>query len=159
MQKKTIQIFSLITLMLALGGCSYKTVKNNQPRQAIPEIKSEVVNQQNQTPADLKEQQLNEYKSNLISIKYPKNYEVKEKDEMLIVSSANGKIIIGGFKPSTGYPEADKKDFPFREIMYTEDPKLNVDAMPAALYYIYGDTKTKTELSEILKTVKNIEKE
>ncbi|MFA6514299.1 MAG: hypothetical protein WCT50_03375 [Patescibacteria group bacterium] len=152
--KKTIQIFSLLVLVLALGGCSYKIVKNNQSEQTSSGIKSEVVNQQNQVSMVLKEQQLNEYKSNSISIKYPKNYEVKEKDEMLIVSSVNGKIIIGGFKPSVGYPEADEKVFPFREIMYTENPKLNADAIPAALYYIYGDTKTKTELSEILKTVK-----
>ena len=129
----------LIVLIFTLFGC--KTT--NQP---ISQVK----------PAEIElEAQFIEYKSKLISVKFPKNYEVRENGDMLVLSSTTGKIIIGGFLPSVGYPEADKKDFPFRSITYTKD-KTEAGAIPTALYYTYGDTKTETELLEILKTVNNL---
>ncbi len=101
--------------------------------------------------------QLSEYTSKLVSVQYPQTYQAKETGNMLIVSGAKGKIIIGGFIPAVGHPEVDKKDFTLQIIAYSKDPKLEPGAaVPAALYYRSGDTQTKIELMEILKTVKNL---
>ena len=97
------------------------------------------------------------YNSKLISVEFPKNYEAKENGTMLIVASADGKIIIGGFVPSVGRPQADDGDITFKSVSYSADKMLAPEsAVAAALYYRNNDTKTETELREILKTVKRL---
>lgn len=99
---------------------------------------------------------LNQYSSKLLSVEFPKNYKAQEIDNMLVISGPDGKIIIGGFTPSVGHPDAEEKDFPFQMIAYSKDPKMEPSAIPAALYCRNGDETTKEELLTILKTVKNL---
>lgn len=109
----------------------------------------------NQTSLNTK-QDLTQYSSKLLSVEFPKTYKAQENGNMLIVSGPNGKIIIGGFTPSVGYPDPEEKDFSFQIITYSKDPKTEPDAIPAALYYRYGDESSKEELLTIFKTVKNL---
>jgi hypothetical protein len=98
--------------------------------------------------------ELAEYKTKNFSVQYPETYTAKESGEMLIISGPSGKIIIGGFKPSAGHPEADEQEIVFQKIMYKD--KFDPGLPPAALYYRHGDLKTESELVEILQTVKSL---
>ena len=90
----------------------------------------------------------------LFSFGAPDSYAITTTGQMAIASNKQGKIVIGGFKPSIGHPLVDEKPIVFQKIVYTQDlsdPKT----LPTALYYRTGDKKAETELMGILKTVTN----
>lgn len=103
---KRIYLLIYIVCTITLFGCS----TNNEPTNPV-----------SLTPPDVPNRIIKLDKSKLISVEYPKGYIAKQSGDMLIVSNKKGKIIIGGFIPADGYPEANKKDFPFRLITYTKD--------------------------------------
>ena len=134
---KNLFLVMLTVSILTLSGCSAITEEANQTS-----LKTET--------------NLSQYSSELLSVEFPKIYQAKESGNMLIISGANGKIIIGGFTPSIGQPDPEEKDFPYQMIAYSKDSKMEPGAIPAALYYRHGDETTKEELFTILKTVKNL---
>lgn len=123
--------------ILILSGCSNNTEGVNQ---SSLQIKND----------------LKQYSSKVLSVEFPETYSAREDKGMLIISGANGKIIIGGFNTSVGHPDPEEKDFPFQLITYSKDPKMEPGAIPAALYYKNGDESTKEELLRINQTVKNL---
>lgn len=134
--KKTYLLLVLMSLNI-LSGCGNTSIPTTKIPFSLQESESQLI----------------PYKSNLFSLDYPKDYKVEEKDDMVIVSNSDGKIIIGGFKPSVGHPEANENQVVFQKISYNKDPKSELDAIPAALYYRNGDTKIENELKTILETV------
>ncbi len=134
---KNLFLAMLTAGILILSGCATNTEGVNQTS-----LKTETY--------------LSQYSSKLLSVEFPKTYSAEENGNMLVISGAKGKIIIGGFIPSVGHPDPEEKDFPFQMITYSKDPKSELDAVPAALYYQQGDESTKGELLTIFKTVKKL---
>jgi hypothetical protein len=72
---KKIYLFLFLSCAVILSGCGM--VNNHAPIALVTG------------------NQLHGYTSKLLSVAYPKNYNARESGDMLIVSSASGKIIIG----------------------------------------------------------------
>lgn len=87
-------------------------------------------------------------------LRYPPTWNVSRNDKngMLIVSNKDGKVAIGGFRPSVGHPLLDDKNLVFQKIVYTKDA-LDPGSIPVALYYRRGHVEMEAELMQIVKTV------
>ncbi len=87
-----------------------------------------------------------------ISVNFPEGYSAKEIKNMLIISNEKGAIVIGGFHPADGRPDAYVKGIMGQEIWYNKD-KTEPGSLPSAVYYRPGDNKTKEDLLNILKSI------
>ena len=137
--KKT-PLFILTLSLLILSGCGTTSTPTDQ----------------NASTTVGTETQLITYTSKKISVSYPKGYTAKESGDMVTISNAKGTIIIGGFTPANGHPFVGGKDIVFQGITYTKDPKVNVGALPVALYYRNDDAQTQSDLVNMIWTVKNL---
>lgn len=90
----------------------------------------------------------------LFSFSAPDSFHVTTTNNQTLVTSAQGTLVMGGFRPADGHPRLTTKTKPFQKIVYTKDlsdPKK----IPVALYYADKDTQTETELMAIVQTIKN----